>query len=519
MKILILSAQAEPDTPSYQLAFNQKFRDVHSFARNSGPYKIATEMRKLGHIVEVADFIYYWPEDKIKQYLNERVPHVDILAWSAQFFYNFEFYQKWSLYIKTINPNIIFITGGPKVNNLLNFTNSKYLIAGYAEHAIKDLLDHIEGKSKKLKFKIVNDQYYIDCFEFYPMTDDVSLETIHHASDCIAPGETLTLGTTRGCMFKCNFCTYPYTGKKKDRFNRTLVSSYYDELMRNYESWGTTSYYLPDDTANDSIDKLRILEKAADKLPFKLDITGFARLELLDKHRKYWEVYKNTGFMHWHLGIETFNPKSLKALGKGYDPKKLQKVLLDLRDYFKDDAVIYASFMIGAPEDSPELYEKLTLDWLRGEGKDALTGKVFFPMNILVENPYSIGSEFTRNYQSHGYRTMTAEEIAYEKTIDPTVTDEHIKETAKYTVMWANRDWNIISADRFSKYCHSSVVWNNNLSPWYRARGLSVGMTHKEILSLCKNTNQRFIQTFSEKVKISLDNYINLKLQKNWFID
>lgn len=518
MNILILSSQAEPDMPSYQLAFNQKFRKVHSFARNAGPYKIATEIRKFGHSVEVADFIYYWSDDQIIEYLDDRVPHLDVIAWSAQFFYNFTFYKKWTNYIRKLNPKITFIAGGPKVNNLLNFSECKYLLAGYAEFAIKDVLDHAASKPNNLKFKIVNNSYYVDCFEFYPMTEQVNLETKHHPSDCIAPEETLTLGTTRGCVFKCSFCTYPYTGKKKNSFNRTQADVYYSELMRNYESWGTTNYYLPDDTGNDSIEKLKVLEKAALRLPFKLDITGFARLELLDKHRKDWEVYKNIGFTNWHLGVETFNPKSLKALGKNYNPIKLQQALLDLKDYFKDDAVIYASFMIGAPHDSPELFERLTLDWLRGEGKDAFTGKVFFPINILIENPYSIGSDFTRNYKSFGYREMTQDEIEYEMSIDSAVTDDHIKETSKYTVMWANDYWNIISADRYSKYCQETVVWHNNLSPWYRSRALSVGMKHNEILRLINPTNKEFIKEFDKRVDVALEKYIQQKLRKNWFL-
>lgn len=516
MKILVISAHAEPDTPSLQLAFFQPFEKSFAYSRINGPYKIATEMRNLGHDVEVVDFIFYWSDKELERLFNDRIPHVDVVAWSSQFFYNHVFYRKWANYIKQINPKVELITGGPKVNNLLNFDRSKYLLAGYAENAIKDVLDHIEGTSKKLKFKLVNNQYYIDCPEFYPMTDDVGLVTEHHESDCIEKDETLTMGTTRGCIFNCTFCTYPLIGKGKNQFDRTVVESYYRELMTNYERWGTTNYYLPDETANDSIEKLRILEQAAERLPFKLDLTGFVRIDLLGKQRSHWELFKNIGFTNWHFGIETLNPTSLKILGKPYSPEKLKDIMLDMSEYFEDNICSYASFMIGCPEDSPELFEKYTLDWLRNEGKTALTGKIFFPLNILNENPFSIGSEFTRNYKSYGYHEMAHEDIVKEQQLDDQITDDVIKETKKYTVLWKNKHWNIMSAHRYSSYCEDQVRWHNNLSPWHRARGRSVGLSHKEIINLCNPVNKPFRKELDRRIDINLKQYIQNKLNKSW---
>ena len=148
MNIILFSSQAEENNPSAQIATMQPLEEFYSYARNAGVYKIATEMRKLGHTVEVIDFLVYWPENDIKKLLNDRIPYIDVVGWSAQFFFDFNFYKKWCEYIKQIKPNIVFIAGGPKVTNLLNFTESKYLVAGYAENAIQDVLDHIEKKNK-----------------------------------------------------------------------------------------------------------------------------------------------------------------------------------------------------------------------------------------------------------------------------------------------------------------------------------------------------------------------------------
>ena len=518
MNILIFSSHAEPNQSSLQLANWEIWKHQHAFSRNAGPYKIATKMRELGHTVEVADFIAYWPEEKIKQFLDERLPNIEIFAWSSQFFFDFEFYHKWCAYAKQIKPNIIFMAGGPKVTNLLNFTHSRYLVAGYAEDAIEDVLNYIAKKPNKLKFKLLNGSYYVDCLEYYPMKNLPDLQTVYHPSDYIIPSETLTLGTSRGCIFKCSFCTYPYIGKAKGTFDREGAKVYYDELMRNYQQWGTTSYFMSDETVNDSIDKLKDLEEAALKLPFKLSLTGFARLDLMTRQREHWDLFRNIGFLHWHFGIESFNPESLKAMTKGFSPQKLQQTLFELRDYFKEDATILASFIVGSPYDTPESFDKLTIDWLRTSGRDIFDGKSFFPLNIHIESPYAVGSELSKNYQKYGYRVMSSKEITKEIAQYPEITQEHVDETQKYNLLWATDRWNVFSVERLSQEYRKELTQPNNLGPWTRATIVSVGVPEEDINKLRNPINHPLFREFEKRLPIVLNNYIDNKIKTNWFL-
>jgi radical SAM superfamily enzyme YgiQ (UPF0313 family) len=478
-------------------------------------YKIATKMRELGHTVEIADFIVYWPEDKIKQFLDERIPYIDIMGWSSQFFFDFAFYEKWCTYIKALNPNIIFIAGGPKVTNLLNFTHSKYLIAGYAEDAIEDVLKHIDKKPSKLKFTLYNNQYYIDCYEHYKMTTLPDMQIVYHRSDYIIPSETLTIGTSRGCVFKCSFCTYPYIGKNKHDFNRQGAESYYEEFMRNYEQWGVSRYYLSDETANDNVDKLLDIEEASRKLPFKLEFTGFVRLDLMSKQRAHWQVFKNIGFTNWHFGIESFNPVALKAMTKGYSPKKLQETLLELREFFGPDANIFGSFIVGAPGDTPEKFEELTIEWLRNTGKEVFDAQAFFPLNIHRETVFAVGSELSRNYTAYGYHEMTDAEIAEEMCIDNTITQELVEETKKYNILWATKEWNVFSVDRISHQYRTELSHVNSLGPWARAKMLSVGISNKDLNKLRYPVNHPLFREYERLLPIALNNYIRNKLSIN----
>lgn len=515
MNILIFSSHAEPNQSSLQLVNWEMWKHQHAYSRNAGPYKIATKMRELGHTVEIADFIVYWPEEKIQQFLDERIPYVDVMGWSSQFFFDFAFYEKWSAYIKEINPNIIFIAGGPKVTNLLNFTHSKYLIAGYAEDAIEDVLNHISKKPTKLKFTLYNNQYYIDCYEHYKMTTLPDMQIVYHRSDYIIPSETLTMGTSRGCVFKCSFCTYPYIGKNKHDFNRQGAESYYEEFMRNYEQWGVSRYYISDETANDNVDKLLDIEEASKKLPFKLEFTGFVRLDLMSKQRAHWQVFKNIGFTNWHFGIESFNPVALKAMTKGYSPKKLQATLIELREFFGPEANIYGSFIVGAPGDTPEKFEELTVSWLAGEGKDILDGKTFFPLNIHRETIFAVGSELSRNYTAYGYHEMTDAEIAEEMRIDSTITQELVEETKKYNTLWATNDWNVFSVERLSQQYRNNLCYANNLGPWTRAKIVSVGIPSEDVNKLRTPVNHPLFREYERLLPIALNNYIRNKLSIN----
>ena len=55
-------------------------------------------------------------------------------------------------------------------------------------------------------------------------------------NDCIQTGETLPLEISRGCIFKCKFCRYPYIGKTKNDFSKS-IDNVVEELEYNYNNF------------------------------------------------------------------------------------------------------------------------------------------------------------------------------------------------------------------------------------------------------------------------------------------
>ena len=55
--------------------------------------------------------------------------------------------------------------------------------------------------------------------------------------------ESIPIEFGRGCIFKCKFCAYDLTGKKKGTYIRDL-SQIRDELILTWEKYGTTNFYF-----------------------------------------------------------------------------------------------------------------------------------------------------------------------------------------------------------------------------------------------------------------------------------
>jgi hypothetical protein len=142
----------------------------------------------------------------------------------------------------------------------------------------------------------------------------------------------------RGCIFQCAFCNYPLNGKKKFDYVRAS-NDIRDELLRNYENFGTTRYVFTDDTFNDSVYKLDVLYEALQGLPFQLGFATYIKPELLVRFEDQIDLLVELGLEHPSFGIETLNPESRKSVYKGCTSEEVLEALGDLNNVEK----IYAS--------------------------------------------------------------------------------------------------------------------------------------------------------------------------------
>jgi hypothetical protein len=96
-------------------------------------------------------------------------------------------------------------------------------------------------------------------------------------------------------------------------------------------------------------------------------LCGFARGDLVVKHKQHWDTYIRLGFLGHSMGIETFNHDAGKLVRKGMDPDKLQQGLLEFQAYTDIHAPkryrANIQMICGIPGESVESWNN-SLEWL-----------------------------------------------------------------------------------------------------------------------------------------------------------
>jgi len=88
-----------------------------------------------------------------------------------------------------------------------------------------------------------------------------------------------------------------------------------------------------DETFNDRPSKLQKYAEAVDELNYNPWMCGFARGDLVVKHKEHWDTYIRLGFLGHSMGLETFNQEAGKLVRKGMDPDQVKEGLLEFQAY------------------------------------------------------------------------------------------------------------------------------------------------------------------------------------------
>lgn len=384
------------------------------WARSAGPYRIATHLRRMGLRVQVIDFwsfiVTEGPElidvvlDKFvgantlfvgfsSTFFNLRVPlyfgrknkdktvgyytrHVDsqnaLCAPDDLIAYIRE-------RVKAINPKTAMLLGGARADR--NAKHMDVVVFGYAEKEIEEYVRWRQGKnpffqsSKHEGRLILENNVKAEGLDFSAATIDWAPE------DCIIEGESLPIEVSRGCIFRCKFCSFPLNGRAKDDLDHLKDPMVLrDEFIRNWELYGVRRYMFSDDTYNDSIPKMERMNEVVRDLPFKLEFATYGRLDLIARFPEHAELIEQNGCTSITFGIESLNHKAAASIGKGGKPERLIECLHMLREKWQNRVHTSAGFIFGLPHDTYE-----TID----QWSDQLTD-VRFPLHSPIFIPLGI---------------------------------------------------------------------------------------------------------------------------------
>ena len=407
------------------------FTDISDYfipIRVHGAYSIAAHLREHGYTVKVIDHqSWLWEthgEDLVSLVESMIGSETIFIGFSSTFsrYFGEPFYSS----PKNIKPGLKREDCFPFLRELIDrvhlmYPHVKLVLGGqglqtytfYQE--FKEELDcWIRGLGEDSILKFVRNEE--SGIENPPIIEDVSSsmfdfhnqKNVFDEQDHIFPHEVLPLAISRGCRFKCKFCTYPLLGRKPSEDYIRSEDSIYSELMYNYDNFSTTSYMFTDDTFNETTDKVERVLSAVKRTGVDMNFWAYIRIELLYKFPEQIELLRDLGLKACFFGLESLHDPSAKAIGKGLGRDKVLETLQRAKDSWGETSSLHGSFIIGLPHETRETADEWTEMLITGQtALDTISCNRLFlvPQSIIESKNTSkvFFSEFELNKSKYGY--------------------------------------------------------------------------------------------------------------------
>lgn len=468
------------------------FTDVNGvlgFGRYAGAYRIATELRLSGYSTQVIEFLADLTLKDIEEIAAKFIDHETLFIgfsttllikitdngslsrldrstqnrYSGHLPQDEEFVNEMFAIFKRKNPNVKIVLGGGRTNNT-NLLGVDYWFWGMSDSSVIAFANHLKSGSALIKRPSRTGEA-ISAID-YPYNNFEQSKIIWQPNDYIFDNEHLPIEIARGCIFRCDFCANPLH-KKNGEYVKS-VKTVKQELLYNYNNFGTTGYMFCDDTYNDTHEKVTSLYKMFSMLPFKLEWTGYGRLDVIYSHPEQREILLESGLRAFLIGLETFSPIAAKYAGKGPHPERMKETLYYLRETWKGEVIITGSFIVGLPGESEEsIWE--TVKWLQRDDCP-LDDVIFSPLNIrsASDNPDAPTSKIAANPEKYGYKIIGPRIGTGVSTDGPQWRNELMdkayaeKLTREIQALFFKKapiaDWAVYSRMRNLGYSHSELI-------------------------------------------------------------
>jgi radical SAM superfamily enzyme len=467
--------------------------DLIPTSKYAGTFRIATELRNHGYTVQCIDLTAYGVLDKdFLEVMNDLIGDNTLWIGISTTFLNhilgYPYYKSQSTFdkkyaqnptiskgieffvdfVKQRNPNTKLVAGGSR-----RFMLDKFGFKIFRKNSDTEIIeytDYLAKKTSKLRLDFLNSVIDGSEFKDFPIS-----QILYQEDDIVTPLDTLPIEISRGCIFKCKFCSFPLNGKKKGEWVKHS-NILLDEFNRNYELHGVTNYAFSDDTYNDSEEKVkRLYDDVYSKLNFKLNFTTYIRLDLMMRSPSTVDYLKESGLKSALFGIETLNHASGKAIGKGVDPMLQFQFVEEIKKNQFKDILTYSGFIMGLPNDTMD--DILAMEEFLFSDKNKLDDFTVEPLFITPSHIESATrtfySEFDLEYEKYGYECY-----------------EQIEDSAYTEIRWKNHITGVTFDQVFalSRKLNEQVKKSNKYkiggfgSAWFK----SVGVKPEDIMTLSR---------------------------------
>ena len=406
--------------------------------RLPGPYVIREVLEKHDIEVEIVDFIQFFTDHQLEELFDFLQDYQPDFITISDTLMDFELVDTLSKTIKGMVIDVPIITGGM---NPYTFEHDAvdYRIYSYGENAIIEVLKH-HFCQKEMEFEMRGNMKFLNALHSYKAWPKDDYGYRYRKKDHMKSYDIGTLELSRGCRFKCKFCNWPILGIKEDTSQKE-IDSVVSILNDNYDQFGISYYMIADDTFNDRTSKLEKLALIAESVKFDVRFSAFMRLDLIWTYSEHVDLMIRAKLTGPHFGVETFNEKCAKIIGKGKQALIAKETLLKLNKAFEDAGLDYhpqCSMIIGLPEETPEECLE-SQKWLVEEYKKHF---VWYPLDI--QQTGETLSAFGEDMRKWGMELIDEEIIT---------TDVKSMPTSK----WKNKYWDSESAIEMAAELNKAV--------------------------------------------------------------
>jgi radical SAM superfamily enzyme YgiQ (UPF0313 family) len=459
----------------------------------AGTFRIATQLRNFGYTVQCIDLTSFdGHTDRLSETIKSCVGSNTLwVGISTTFLYHilgYPYYRSENTFkkkyenkpdidkgileftnlIKKLNPKTKLIAGGSR-----RFMLERYGFKIFKKNNDTEIIEFTDYCAKKAKK--IPAEFFGNVIEGSEYQEFHKSQNIFIKNDIVEIKDSLPIEISRGCIFKCKFCSFPLNGKKKGDWVKNS-NVLYDEFLKNYELHGVTDYTFSDDTYNDSEEKVkRLYDEVYSKLPFKLNFTTYIRLDLMIRFPDTVKYLQESGLRSAVFGIETINHESGKSIGKGVNPLEQFQFIEDIKKNEFKEIMTFSGFILGLPKDREDELEKLE-EFLFSE-KNKLDDFVVEPLFIMPKQFENVNrnyfSEFDLEYEKYGYECY-----------------EQIEDSAYNEIRWTNSITGMTfdRAYRFSRIINQKMFNSDRFKmggfafPWAK----SLGVSSEDLLQLSR---------------------------------
>ena len=366
---------------------------------------VAAAFVAAGADVKIFDYIVSgYSKEKLTRQLAEFQPDAVGISSVTMNFYEA---QKILRDVKSINPEIITMMGGPHVSfcaieTLQQYPEIDLIFSGEAEETIREITPVLKNISKWQKICGISYRRNNDIIDngkrkFIADVDDIPLPARHllPVSRYRALGFPVSIITGRGCPNACIFCV----GRKMvgSRIRRRQPQNVLDEIEQIIEL-GFERINIADDLFASDKKRVKAICKGIAKRGLHFSWSAFARVDTVDQEML--DMMAQAGCDSVSFGVETGNPQIMKTIKKGI---KLDQVKSAVQMCKQAGMIAHASFIVGLPGE--------TKDTLAQTEEFAKSLDILFGYHFLAPFP---GTTIREKIEKYDLQIMTDDWTKYD---------------------------------------------------------------------------------------------------------